>query len=168
LNLTTEKILNCSCINTFPADLAIIKSTRFGFNNTPNAREYTQENGEGLFSGYDNVSYSTALQALHLACIMGCDKIYFIGCEFMFTTAFDHFYEDRLYRDSLRGVTVAKVVVDGTTYESTGFLVESAKHIDRFITESCIPVGIMVYDFSNGLLQTPVKLDFNAFIKETP
>lgn len=164
------RILNCTCLKSFPQYLNIIKSTRYGFNDNPHPRKYTKDDGEGLFSGYNNIAHSTAIQAIHLACIMGCDNIYLIGIEMMFKDKFDHFYKDRLYRNRPKHLskasthTIINVDVDDKKYESIQFFKNSAEDIDRFIASACRPMGINIYDFSEGLLKEPIKLDFDKFM----
>ena len=85
-----------------------------------------------------------------------------------FKNEFDHFYDDRAYRDSIAKKNnmhkIIKVVLNNVEYETTEFFKESAEYID-----SVIPTlfkEVVINDFSDGLLQKANKLNIEEFLKQ--
>lgn len=164
------RILNFKGLHRFPKDLNIIKATRTNFGGKPDIRKYNNNGFEGLLNGpinKDGFSVGTVtLQAIHLAGIMGCNNIYISGVDLVFGSKFDHYYEDRAYRNGHTGPNksaIVKVSNNGKTYETTSYFRDSAKYLDEVIDTMCRPVGIEVYSFSDGLLSAPEQLDVDIF-----
>jgi len=164
------RILNFKGLHRFPKDLNIIKATRTDFGGKPNIKKYNNNGFEGFLNGPPNkrgFSVGTVtLQAIHLACIMGCDKIYLIGVDLIFSDKYDHYYKDRKYRDGVQGQNkspIVKVKNNGAIMETTEYFRDSAEYLDKVIDTMCRPKGIEVYSFSEGLLYSPIRLDIDKF-----
>lgn len=168
------RILNWKGIHRFPKDFPIYKATRHNFGGKAEIRKYAYSGNEGLLIGPpDTLGLSagtSAMQALHLACIMGAKEIYLIGADLYFQGEYDHFYPDaKFYRKSKskRGAAspIVKVQHNGRTYESTEFFRESAKFFDHVIPTYCGKEGIGVYDFSDGLITKAIEIDILTFFE---
>lgn len=166
------RILNWKTLHKFPNDLNIYKATRANFNFRPNIKKYRHNGQEGLLIGPQkgkNLSVgSVMLNALHLACIMGCKHIYMVGADLMFKDDNDHYYKDNnFYRKSktkeANRSPIVQVNHKGETRYSTQFFVESAEFIDEVIDKHCRSLGIEVYDFSDGLLKRPIPINVKDF-----
>lgn len=165
------RILNWKGLHRFPKNLNIVKATRTNFGGEPNIREYKYKGYEGFLNGPLNEqglsTGSVALHGIHLACFMGCNRIYLVGTDFVFGEKFDHYYEDRYYRDNRKEIHKSPIINigDKKKSETTQFFQDSAKFIDKAIITMCNPIGIDVFSFSDGLLTAPVKLDIDEFFE---
>ena len=168
------RVLNWKSIEHFPKDIPIYKATRIKFEEGVDIRLYRHDDKEGLLIGPPDargLSTGTAsMQALHLACIMGAKNIYLVGTDLVFKDKYDHFYPDNLYRKSQTKAAnrspIIKVPYKGKMHETTEFFASSAKFFDSVIENRCKPVGITVYDFSDGLITKANKIDIHEFFKE--
>ena len=172
---TLPRVLNYKCIKMFPDDLLIYKARREHFFAKPSIKKYNFRHVEGLLEYRPppekkrKFYYGTvALQALHFACIVGCDKIYMAGIDLMFKDDYDHYYGDKFYREPVvtpmaSRCPIIKYVRDGKTINTTYVFNKSAKCINAIIKSQCIPNNIYVYDFSNGLIKCAEKLDIDKF-----
>lgn len=165
------RVLNWKAIRHFPKDIKIYKLIRCSFGGKPNIIEYSYGGYEGLLTGPQDktgLSAGTAtMQAFHLACIMGCKKIFLVGADLMFKGQDDHFYKDnQFYRKSLTKIGNRSPVVKLGNIETTEFFLNSAGFIDSIVEKLCKSAGIDVYDFSGGLLKKPQKLDIHEFFKD--
>jgi hypothetical protein len=170
------RILNWKTLDKFPQDLNIYKATRENFGFSPDIKNYEHDGKEGLLIGPQDPQGLSAgtvlLNGIHLACIMGFSDIYIIGADLMFKSKqSDHYYKDNnFYRKGKRKKTNMSPIVtvkhDGVEYETTQFFAHSAKYIDEVIKNHCVPAGINVYDFSNGLLKEPLKIKIDDFFDE--
>lgn len=111
------RVFNWKAIHKYPKNLNFIKMTRNSFNGKPDIRKYKHNKTEGLLTGpinEDGLSVGTVvMQALHLICILGCDKVYLAGADFVFSKEYDHYYKDRLYRGKTKddwGTPIIEVV----------------------------------------------------------
>lgn len=165
------RIVNWKGLELYPKKYNFVKTTRSNFNFKCDIRKYKTIEGEGLLIGpvgKQNFSLgSVLLSAMHFSTILGSNDIYTIGADMCFKNEFDHFYDDRAYRDSIAKKgnmhKIIKVSAAGNEYETTEFFKESADYID-----SVIPTlfkGINITDFSDGLLSKPTRLDINEFLK---
>jgi hypothetical protein len=167
------RILNWKSLRLFPEDICIIKATRHSFGGKPDIKKYEHAGEEGLLIGplgNKNLSVgSVALNALHFACIIGCDDIYMVGADLMFKDEYDHYYPDHLYRKSTTKIKnrspIIEVQHDGKAYKTTKFFQESAQYIDHVIDTMCRPNNIRVYDFSGGLISAAIQVDLEEFMK---
>ena len=172
-NFSTKvtRIVNWKGLELYPTKYNLIKTTRSNFNYKCDIRKYKTKDGEGLLIGTvgkQNFSLgSVLLSAMHFSTILGSNDIYVIGADMCFKNEFDHFYDDRAYRDSIAKKgnmhKIIKVSIGESNYETTEFFKESAEYID-----SIIPTlfnDIKIFDFSDGLLTKPIKLNINEFLK---
>jgi len=166
------RILNWKTLDKFPKDLNIFKATRSRFGLKPDITKYKYNGSEGLLIGPPDpmgLSAGTVmLNGIHLACIMGFRNIYLVGADLVFKDQHDHYYPDNnFYRKSkskrANRSPIVKVQCKGSELETTEFFAYSARYIDEMIEKQCVPKGIRVYDFSDGLLNEPIKLDIDEF-----
>lgn len=167
------RILNWKCIHRFPKDLTTIyKAIRSNFDFNVDITKYKHNGSEGLLYGpidTTGLSAGTVMSnAIHFACIMGCNKIYMVGADLLFRDENDHYYADnQFYRKSKTKIhkrsPIVKVIHKGKSYLTTELFRESAKFIDKIIKEQCEPNGIEMYDFSDGLLYQPKQLNMKDF-----
>lgn len=145
----------------------IIPITRSNHNGNLDIKSYTSSvngiNSEGFFTGpvgSDKFSLGTVmLQALHMACMMGAKKVYTIGADLVFKNNFDHFYNDRIYRDKKIGKKENQhTIISVGGLETTRYFYESAGFLDNVIDNICRPLGIEVYDMSDGLIKKATKI----------
>lgn len=170
-NLNTVRIVNWKGIELYPQKYNIVKTTRSNFKYNPNIRKYKTNDGEGLLIGpvgKQNFSLgSVMLSALHFSTIIGSDEIYMIGADMCFKDEYDHFYNDSVYRSQemkKKNIhNIIKVRLNDSDYETTEFFKQSAEYIDKLLLTTF--KDIRVYDFSDGLLNTPSKLDIKEFLK---
>lgn len=167
------RIINWKGINLYDDRYNKVKTTRYNFNGAPHIRRYRFGGNEGLLSGPKSSQGfalgSVTLCAMHLATIMGVDKIHLIGADFVFKDDFDHFYKDRMYRDDQKNVkspTNRHEIVTIGKYKSTKYFVESAEYMDKVIKTVFRKNGVEVFDFSDGLIKNAVSLDIDDFLKE--
>lgn len=168
------RILNWKSLDRFPGDLNIYKSTRSNFSFSPDISKYRHNGTEGLLLGPPDSKGlsvgSVMLNAIHLASIMGCAKIYMVGADLLFKDQYDHYYPDNHYRKSTTKLKnrspIIKVSHKGKTYQTTEFFRESAKFIDTVIETKCNPIGIEVFDFSEGLITKAKQLNLKEFFGE--
>lgn len=168
------RIVNWKGLELYPQNYNYIKVVRSNFNFMPNVRKYKHNGEEGLLigpPGKQNFSLgSVTLSAMHFSAMLGASEIYLIGADMCFKNQFDHFYNDRIYRDRPEGLKVAnahnivQVQLHGQTYDTTEFFKESAEYIDRAIVNYFH--GMKVYDFSDGLLSKPIRLKIDEFLSE--
>jgi len=168
------RIVNWKGIELYPNRYNLIKTTRSNFAFSPNIRKYKCGSHEGLLIGpigKQNFSLgSVSLSAMHFAAMLGANEIYMIGADMCFKDQFDHFYNDRAYRDrpselkKANAHKIIKVNLKNQVYDTTEFFKESAEYIDKLIPS--LFKDIKIFDFSDGLLMTPKKLDINTFLQE--
>jgi len=179
------RVLNYKTIHLFPDDINGIQTTRCKFSGNPNIREYSYMGEEGLLIGPLNeekrLSLGTvALQAIHLACIIGCTNIYLIGVEMILRGEYDHYYGDKIYRyrseykklykkrmdieKLIPNLTKVDVMLNNRKYKTLKYFKDSAAYIDKVVTNICAPLGIRIFDFSDGIISTAEKLDIFEFI----
>lgn len=168
------RILNWKTLHKFPQDLNIYKATRANFGGKYDITKYKHNGQEGVLVGPQKGKGlsvgSVMLNALHLACIMGCSDIYMVGADLMFKGKYDHYYNDNnFYRKSktkkANRSPIVNVKHNGSTHQSTQFFVESAEFMDEVIVNKCRPIGIDAYDFSDGLLKAPLQLMTRNFFE---
>lgn len=173
------RVINYIALRFLPKDINVVKATRCNFNHKPNLFEYKTDDGEGLFEGYTPVrnrgAYfgSVSLQSFHLACILGCTNIYFIGSECL-TKKELHYYEDYKGKDirdnmtnsAVRPPDIIKVQHNGKEYNSTPVYKLTADYINSLIIDQCRPNNIEVFDFSGGLLTEAEQLDIDVFMNK--
>lgn len=172
--LDLPRILNWKSINKFPKDINAIKATRSNFEGDCNIREYSANSSEGFLIGpLGNKKLSigsVSLNALHFACILGCSKVYMIGADLMFKDQYDHYYPDNHYRKSKTKLANRSPIItikhSGKEYKTTKFFEESSKYIDTIINTKCRPLGIEVFDFSDGLISSAADINIDDFMKE--
>ena len=173
-NVNTPRMINFKGIRFFDENkYNLFPITRGKHNGDVDLRSYSKTHVDGSITvgflsgppGSDNFSLGTVMmQSIHLACILGALDIYMIGADMVFKNNFDHFYNDRIYRDKIIGKksNQHKIVKVGEL-ESTRYFVESAKFLDGFIDGNLKQKGINVYDFSDGLITKAKKLDLDTF-----
>lgn len=170
-NLT--HIINWKAIDQYPNFIPRIKTTRQNFNFNPNVREYSWGGEEGLLIGpHDSKGLSVgsvSCCALHLACIMGAKEVYMVGCDLFFRDGGDHFYGGNYYSTSTtkpeNRSPFVEIEKDGVKYKTLEFFRESARFVDKVIVDYCRPIGIEVFDFSDGLITKANKLKTDGFFK---
>lgn len=160
------RILNNKAIRFFPSDLNIIKADRWDFDGKPDIRNYDVEGGSGLFAGYEElfIDGSVIIQAVHLAGIMGCNKIYTIGGDLYFKDKRYYYGDDHsnkyrithkpMNRLGDKQLALCEVEFRGEKVWSLPVYAKSALCVNKLAKEECEPNGIEVYDFSDGLLTT--------------
>lgn len=168
------RMVNWKGIELYPKKYNLLKTTRANFDMKPNIRKYQHNDQEGLLVGPAGKQGfalgSVSLSALHFATMLGAAEIYMVGADMCFKDQYDHFYKDRIYRDRPKQLkksnahNIIKVELNGHTYETTEFFKESAEYIDRIL--STLFQNIKVFDFSDGLLTVPTKLNIDEFFKE--
>lgn len=166
------RIINWKGIELYPKQYNYIKAVRSNFDYNPNIRKYKHNGKEGFLigpPGKQNFSLgSVTLSAMHFSAMLGAAEIYLIGADMCFKNQYDHFYNDRVYRNrpeelkKANAHNIVQVNLHGQTYDTTEFFKESAEYIDSVITT--LFKDIRVFDFSAGLLSAPVKLDINEFL----
>lgn len=169
-----KRVFNFEAIHIFNENLNFVKFIRLDYNKRFNITKYKNGDIEGLVSGpfKNNIAIGTVLaQALHFACLLGCNKIYTIGTELLFYNKYDHYYEDRYYRDKkgrkpgLRS-PIVNVAHNNKKYQTTRNFKQSAEFLNFLIDKYCTPGGIDVFDFSGGLITSAKKLSISEFIDE--
>ena len=182
------RVLNSDIIEFFPKDLPVVKVFRF-CEKKLDITNSTYRMGDKKVVGLQDCQTSpkagipntagfgtVTLQALHFACIIGGTNIHLIGADLMFKGEYDHYYkDDDIYRSPEKhGMkhtfynNMVKVNYHGKEIETTFVFRQSAGYLDKIIKECCIPAGIKVYDFSDGILTVPTKLDLDEFFKTKP
>ena len=163
------RIFNWKTILKYPKDMNFVKMTRNYFNTGVNIRSYKAEKTEGLFIGpiaSDNLSLGTVmLQAIHLAGIIGCKDLYLVGADYVFTKDLDHYYNDKLYRDTKKdwGTPIITVEYNGEKRSTLRYFKESAAYINKVINYTLKPASINVYSFSDGLITNAECVDVDKF-----
>jgi len=176
------RILNFDNIKFFPDDIPILKARRAFFcNGAPNMKKYHHPGHpgrtEGLLDDQNRIKhangtakYGTVLmQAFHFACIIGGTHIYLVGSDLMFKGNSDHYYKDQIYRSpENRTKHNRPVIVDyqDSWATTTHVFYRSAKWLDSIVKNFCATNGIIVYDFSDGILEEPIELDLDTFFSE--
>ena len=170
--LDLPRVFNWKTIPKYPKNLNFIKMMRNPFSGKPNIREYRYNGTEGLLAGpttVDGLSAGTViLQALHMTCILGCENIYLVGADFVFSEKYDHYYQDRLYRGDTKkpkdwGTPLIEVNHDGKKYQTLRIFKDSADYINYVIDNLCKPAGANVYSFSDGLVTNAIPADAKTF-----
>jgi len=167
------RILNNKSLNKFPKDINAVPATRSYFDGLPNIRKYKHKEHEGFLigpRGHKGLSVGTVtLNAMHFAAMIGSKKIYLIGADLMFKDEFDHYYPDSHYRKSTTKLAnrspVITITHEGKEYKTTKFFQESAEYIDKMINTKFTDAGIVVYDFSHGLIKKAIGLDIDDFMR---
>lgn len=167
------RIVNWKGVELYPKRYNLLKAVRANFDYAPDIRKYKHNGHEGLLIGpvgKQNFSLgSVSLSAMHFSAMLGAAEIYMIGADMCFKDQYDHFYPDKAYRDrpehlkKANSHNIVKVELHGQTYETTEFFKESAEYID--VVTSTLFKDIKVFDFSDGLLNKPTKLDVDEFFK---
>lgn len=168
------RIVNWKGIEFYPKKYNLFKTTRANFDLKPNIKKYSHNGQEGLLVGPAGKQGfalgSISLSALHFSAMLGATEIYMVGADMCFKDQYDHFYKDRMYRDRPKDLkksnahNIVKVGLHGQILETTEYFKESAEYIDKII--STLFQSIKVFDFSDGLLTAPIKLNINEFFKE--
>lgn len=168
------RIVNWKGLELYPKKYKKIKATRTNFAGNPDIRHYKHNGKEGMLVGpvgKQNFSLgSVMLSAMHLSSMIGAKKIHIIGADMCFKDEFDHFYNDRVYRNRPKEFKksnahkIVKVSLNGIEYDTTEFFKESAQYIDSLIPT--VFKEIDVYDFSKGLLTKPTKIDVDLFFNK--
>lgn len=165
-----KHFINYRAINQFRNDIDKYKITRHPFGGNPDIRQYKIGEEEGLLKGpitpHGLSAGTVAAQGIHLASVLGAKEIYLVGCELVFkNNKSDHYYKDDFYYTSGRDKKdpVVNTMWHGAMYKSTEFFVSSAKYIDKLTKENCANAGIKVFDFSDGILGEPTKLNIDEF-----
>lgn len=169
-NTKIPRIVNWKGIELYPKKYNLIKTNRSNFNFNCNPAKYKTNDGEGLLIGpvgKQGFSLgSVMLSSIHFSSILGSKEVYLIGADMCFKDEFDHFYKDSVYRNQemkKKNIhNIVKVQVSGSTYETTEFFKESAEYVDKMIPT--IFSGINFFDFSDGLLTAPCKIDIKGFL----
>lgn len=167
------RILNRKSLDKFPDDIMAVPSTRSNFDGNPNITKYKHGGHEGFLmgpQGHKGLSVgSVALNAMHFAAMIGSRKIYLIGADLMFKDEYDHYYPDSHYRKSTTKLAnrspVITITHEGKEYKTTRFFQESAEYIDKMISTKFTNAGIVVYDFSHGLIRKAISLDLDDFMR---
>jgi hypothetical protein len=167
------RIINWKGIELYPTGYKYIKATRSNFNFTPNIYKYKHNKQEGFLvgpPGKQNFSLgSVTLSAMHFSAMLGAAEMYLIGADMCFKNQFDHFYNDKIYRERPEGLkkanahNIVQVNLHGQTYETTEFFKQSAEYIDSVV--ATLFKDIKIFDFSNGLLTAPIKLNTEEFLR---
>jgi hypothetical protein len=98
---------------------------------------------------------------------LGAKDIYLIGADFCFKNEFDHWYGDKVYRKPDIGTKennhhqIVDVKCNNKIYKTTAYFRDSAAHIDKLLPGYFNHVN--VFDFSNGLMNYPKKLNVDNF-----
>mgnify|MGYP001608313660 CR=1 FL=1 len=168
------RIVNWKGIELYPKKYNLFKTTRANFDMMPNIYKYNHNGQEGLLIGPAGKQGfalgSVSLSALHFAVMLGAVEVYMVGADMCFKDQYDHFYKDRIYRDRPEDLkksnahNIINVELNGQKHETTEYFKESAEHIDKLVPT--LFKDIKVFDFSNGLLTTPIKLNIEDFFKE--
>ena len=171
LNFVEARIVHWKGIELYPSKYNLIKTTRANFDGKPDVRKYKSNGQEGMLTGpigSQNFSLgSVVLSAMHFAAMLGASEIYIIGADMCFKDEFDHFYNDRVYRDrpkefkKANAHKIVKVNCNGELCDTTEYFKESAEYIDSTI--STLFKDIDVFDFSNGLISEAINLDADDF-----
>ena len=172
-NVNIPRMINFKGLRYFDTNkYNIFPITRGKHNGNVDLRLYNKIHPDGsttagFLSGHpgsDGFSLGTVmLQAMHLACILGSSDIYIIGADMVFKNNYDHFYNDRIYRDKIAKKGNQHKIVKVGDLESTRYFVESAKFLDDFIANECSKANINIYDFSDGLITKAKKIDLDIF-----
>jgi len=166
------RIINWKGIDLYPNRYNLIKATRSNFGFNPNIRKYKYNNTEGMLIGplgKQNFSLgSVTLSAMHFTTMLGSSKIFLIGADMCFKDQFDHFYKDRVYRDTpittkqANSHKIVNVKVGENNYTTTEFFEESAKYINKMA--ETIFKDIEITDFSDGLISSVKKIKINDYL----
>lgn len=166
------RILNWKSLHHFSRQYNLYKATRSNFEGRPNILRYKMGNEEGFMNGPVSHGFSlgsVGLHGLHLACFMGCRNIYMIGIDLIFGQEYDHYYQDKYYRDSKTEKHKSKVIEiqhQGQIRETSEFFYESSKYINKVIREQCEPAKINVYNFSDDSLVDAEYVNIDTFFGE--
>lgn len=166
------RILNWKGIDLYDKRYNIVKTTRSNFDYKCNIRKYSNDKYEGLLIGPVGKQKfsigSVMLSSMHFSAILGASEVYLIGADLCFKDEFDHFYKDMVYRNIQNGIigknleNIIKVSINGTEYETTEYMKESAEYIDKVIPT--LFKDIKIFDFSDGLLSKPCKINIREFL----
>lgn len=167
------RIINKKGAEKWPKDIMAIPATRSNFDGKPNITKYQYNGTEGFLvgpPGHKGLSVgSVALNGMHFAAMLGAKKIYLVGADFLFKDEFDHYYPDSHYRKSTTKLAnrspIINVKCEGEEYKTTRFFQESAAYIDKMIDTLFVNAGIVVYDFSHGLIKKAISLDIDEFMR---
>jgi hypothetical protein len=168
------RLVSYISIDRWPKNFNLFKIHRDTFARKPDIRKYKTENGEGLFKGYDTLSKSPAgavLQSLHFSTILGCNKIYIIGSEFHYEIGARYYHAEYERKHNLNPRSkrnehkLIEVKVGQKTYRTLNAYKWAAHYTNRLIDEECIPNGVEVIDFSDGLLTSATQLDLDKFME---
>ena len=168
------RIINYKGIHRYPKELNLMKTTRTNFNGKINIRNYVNNDCNGFLSGplnKQNLSVgSVALQAIHFAAILGALNVYLIGVDLVLDKKFDHYYQDRRYRNNTKkgpaDSPIIKIKHNNVNRETLEYFRDSADYINFVIENLCRPFGIEVYNFSNdSLVSAAKKLNAGEFFK---
>lgn len=172
-NKKVPRIINWKGIERYPQDLNLHKLQRCPIGQKFNPRKYKSDGNEGLIVGpvsYQNFSVgSSMLCAMHFAMMIGASDIYLIGADMLFRDEYDHWYKDKFYREPAKGTKdinhhdIVEVECNGKTYQTTAYFKETAEFIDQVIPT--LFRDAKVYDFSNGLLKMPKRLNTIDFFE---
>jgi len=167
------RVFNWKTIHKYPKNLTYVKMTRNYFDGDIDIRNYRHKSGktEGLLVGPiskdDGLSVGTViLQALHLACILGCNDIYLSGADLIFSEEYDHYYKDRLYRDNAHRdwqTPIIEIEHNNKKYKTMRMWRDSAKYINTVISTQCKQAGISIYSFSDGIITDAIKVNIDRF-----
>ncbi len=167
------RIVSYITIDRWPQDLNLFKVYRDTFDRKPNIRQYKNINGEGLFKGYDTITKApgtVTLQAIHLATILGCNRIYIIGSELYYKTTARYYHAEYERKHNLNPRSkrdehkIVEVKIGSKVYKTLNAYKWTVHYINRFIGEECTPNGVQVMDFSDGLLTSAIQLDLDEFM----
>jgi len=161
------RFFNWKGIDSYDKRYNLHKIVRCSYDGKPNIRSYKTSGKEGLLVGPPSsrkMALGTVIvPAMHLAAILGSAEIFLIGVDLVFKGDYDHFYNDKVYRDGTgqecvkpaNKVHVVDVLFKGTKHKTTDYFKESAGCIDNMIVNQF--KDIRVYDFSDGLINNAIK-----------
>lgn len=154
----------------------LYKTTRSNFYYSPDIRGYKSNGSEGLLCwkpksrGWS--SGTATLSAMHFASMLGASNIYLIGSELYFKSEYDHYYKDKVYRDSeftkmvqpKHRMDIVSAALNGDTVQTTNLFKDAAETIDELIPT--IFRDINIFDFSDGLISAAMRLDIDIFMEK--
>lgn len=156
---TTPRWVNYKSIGKYNPIYSLQPITRLPLPPNHNLRRFIPGDPPGLLTGPLNKQGlslgSVLLQAIHLAYIHQATDIYTIGADLQFRGEYDHYYEDRYYRDRVSNHPNAAKPIKTNGISTTDYFYESAPVIDYYM-ENHFKANF--YDFSAGLLRYPTQV----------
>jgi len=167
-NPLTPRIVDESNIKCVDKPLNVIGCKKVNIDYLSSFKRYDGKSLYNLAEKFDDSfgPIGTAfLQSLHFAVMLGAQSIFIIGSEFCFADSSDRFYNTKFYSNLSGGIyEKTKIIRGNRTYNTMLAFKLAALTADFAINKFILPEGIKIYDFSNGLMSSPKKLDLDKFM----